>query len=164
MATRGPEEKLKFGVTESQLLTSKAEAAEGDLTQFKQVQDKLVSSTRKTEETVDHLKKFAMLTPIFMIPALVNTAGHTFRDQFDGTTLFCLWLCWEQISFTQVKLWQRHLNCHLNKRQDQISQMWALEYLKNSVTDNLRQNLKIRFDKLPQYEQGPVTYGFLILH
>mgnify|MGYP001147362250 FL=1 len=41
LAVEGPDDKYKYGVTESQMLTSKAEAAEGDLTDFKQVQDRV---------------------------------------------------------------------------------------------------------------------------
>ena len=132
------------------------------------IQNQILIDQRKMEKIVEHCTEydFAYVFNIYpqadlnVDPDEYVLSGGDFQDLFDTSVTINMLKEYTEATYVDALMHQINLNRFSS---DETSLEWALAFLKNSVTDDLHSQVAIEYNDLPDVQQGPVMYLYLVL-
>ena len=156
----------KLGVPTYYISTAEGEADTGNETNDRYLQDQYAMDIAKIDALDLRMQQYD-LKRVFLVSTLI--AGLDLKTVNDPTALWQddqvdMMMWWEKITWRQACLWQLTLNRRVPVGSaDRTSMDWALLLLYNSCTKDLKDQVGLKYDHLPPYYKGAVTYLWLLL-
>lgn len=131
-------------------------------------QNQILIDQRKMEKVDEHCTEYDFAHVFNIYPQVdLNVdpdeyvlSGGDFQDLFDTSVTINMLKEYTEATYVDALMHQINLNRFSS---DVTSLEWALAFLKNSVTDDLHSQVAMEYNDLPDVQQGPVMYLYLVL-